>query len=158
MKKAFIYSTGAAALVLFIATGALFWFGRISEDGIRCGRGQARVAVGKGIVCADVARTPRERQRGLSGREPLEWNEGMLFVFEEPRPLVFWMKDMRFPLDMIWVREGKVIGVSENVPLFENGIVAQRRSPGAADRVLEVRAGWARANGVRTGDALTWEE
>ena len=65
----------------------------------------------------DVAASPGERQQGLSGRESMNQDTGMLFVFDEELPLNFWMKDMHFPLDIIWI-DGRcrLVGVSAEVP------------------------------------------
>ena len=54
-------------------------------------------------IYLDLAATNEEKRRGLSGRNGLEENEGMLFVFEEPGFYSFWMKDMLFPIDIIWI-------------------------------------------------------
>ena len=53
----------------------------------------------------DVALTPAARARGLSGRESLASMTGMLFVFETGRASAFWMKDMLFSLDFVWIGE-----------------------------------------------------
>ena len=64
----------------------------------------------------DLAVTPEESQLGLSGRESLPPDRGMLFVFDKPGKWGFWMKDMHFPIDIIWLDESlKVIQVVENL-------------------------------------------
>lgn len=60
--------------------------------------------------------SPEDVKKGLSGRESLSQDMGMLFTFENPGKHCFWMKDMQFPIDIIWVNEAKkVISVQENV-------------------------------------------
>src|SRR4051812_1798797 len=54
-------------------------------------------------VVVDLATTPTTREQGLSGRAALPENHGMLFVFDTPGVYPFWMKDMNFPIDMIWI-------------------------------------------------------
>ena len=68
-----------------------------------------------GVLVAEVADTKASRELGLSGREMLRPNEGMLFVFETPGRYGFWMKDMKFPLDIVWINQnGVVVFVEKN--------------------------------------------
>jgi uncharacterized protein len=102
---------------------------------------QGIVTLGEGIrVSVEVARTPAARARGLSGHAPLGEDEGMLFLFDEADRYGFWMKDMLFPIDIIWIRDGVVDGA---LPSYAP------REP--ADTVLEVRAGFAADRGVVPG-------
>src|SRR3989344_573955 len=60
-------------------------------------------------IRVNLATTDAAREQGLSGRENLKEEEGMLFVFDYPDKYSFWMKDMNFPIDMIWIIENKKI-------------------------------------------------
>ncbi len=74
------------------------------------------IKIGQGEIRAEVARTDEERVRGLSGRESLRADEGLLFVFEIPGNHGFWMKDMNFPIDIIWLNEERrVIHIERGV-------------------------------------------
>jgi uncharacterized membrane protein (UPF0127 family) len=76
----------------------------------------------------------------------------MLFVFGSAAPRDFVMRGVEFPIDMIWIRSGRVTGVTADArPVRETGMRLYP-SPGPIDRVLEVPAGWAAANGVEAGD------
>lgn len=69
----------------------------------------------KGEIIAEVVDTPKSRELGLSGRTGLEKGYGMLFVFDKPGKYGFWMKDMLFPIDMVWISEdGLVVNVERN--------------------------------------------
>lgn len=59
---------------------------------------------GKSLI-VEVVDTPETRSKGLSGHKPLQNNEGMLFVFEKPGFYGFWMKDMTFAIDILWLDE-----------------------------------------------------
>lgn len=73
------------------------------------------IIIGDNRVRVLVADTESERARGLSGRETLALDEGMLFVFEEPGTYGFWMKEMRFSIDILWISaEGRVVGVEKS--------------------------------------------
>ena len=96
----------------------------------------------------ELAVTPAERNQGLSGHPPLADNEGMLFVFENEAKWTFWMKEMLFPLDMLWIDAGcTVVDITENAPKPEPGQTLgdlPRFFPKTlAQYVLEVNAGTA---------------
>src|SRR5574342_1034425 len=64
----------------------------------------------------ELARTMDEKVRGLSGRQGLEPGQGMLFVYDRPQPISIWMKDMRFSLDILWIREGRIVHIEKQAP------------------------------------------
>ena len=61
------------------------------------------IKIGDFNVRAEVVSTPEIRERGLSGRESLKEGTGMLFVFERPGQYGLWMKEMKFPIDILWI-------------------------------------------------------
>ena len=107
--------------------------------------GQARFAV-------EIADTPRARSRGLMHRESLPRQSGMLFVYEYPQPVSFWMRNTLIPLDMIFVDDAGVVRrVHANaIPHDETAI------PGGSDIlvVLEINGGLASAFGINPGSQL----
>jgi uncharacterized membrane protein (UPF0127 family) len=118
---------------------------------------RVRVHVGDVVVQAEVADDPSERSQGLSGRVPLGRDEGMLFLLPDDAP-TFWMKGMRFGLDIVWIRGRRVVDVTDRIPAPRSGTPDSRLktySPSrAANNALEVRAGWAVRNGVSVGDLV----
>jgi uncharacterized membrane protein (UPF0127 family) len=109
-------------------------------------------------VSVDVVDTPALRMRGLSGRAALGPEEGMLFLFETPQVQSFWMKGMRFEIDILWIRDGRLVGITPDVPLPKSPrALPQFQSPIPCDVVLEVRAGAARRWGLLIGDAVRIE-
>ncbi len=114
------------------------------------------LTVGGTKLAVEVANDDAKRQQGLSGREALPKDGGMLFVFDEPGRYEFWMKDMRFALDMLWLAGGKVIEVTAKVPAPSSATPepARIRPQQAVDMVIEVPAGWAAANRVSAGDQV----
>ena len=108
-------------------------------------------------VRAQVADDAAERAQGLSGRPRLARNAGMYFVLPDTTTR-FWMKGMRFPLDMLWIRDDRVVDVTARAPKPRPGTAESRlplySSSRPADRVLEVNAGWAKRNGVQVGDSV----
>ncbi len=109
-------------------------------------------------VAVDIVNTPALRSQGLSGRAGLAADEGMLFEFEAPKLQSFWMKDMRFEIDIVWIRDDQIVGITPNVPLPKTpGALPQFSSPVPCDVVLELRAGAARRFGLKLGDAVRVE-
>ena len=53
---------------------------------------------------------------GLGERETLPWNRGMLLVYEEPTRVAIWMKGMRFDIDIVWIRDGRIIDMTWRAP------------------------------------------
>ena len=119
----------------------------------------AVVSIGNATYSVDLAISPEERQQGLSGREHMPLDAGMLFVFEEERQLNFWMKEMHFPLDIIWIdAQCRLVEVAANVPTpppnADNNDIPRVRSPSPARYVLELNAGEAARNGFQPGDPV----
>ena len=116
-----------------------------------------RIQIGGVELFVEYAQTEAERARGLSGHAPLGSREGMLFMFPVASLHGFWMKDMLFDLDMIWIRSGRVVGLSEHVPAprFAGDKLPTYYPPEAVDMVLEIGSGQARALGIGIGDAVS---
>ena len=103
-------------------------------------------------VQVDVARTANEQAVGLSGREDI--NGGMLFCFNESKIQSFWMLGMLVPLDMVWIQDGVVVGISDRVPVKEMGKIARRKSPKDVNAVLELKSGSAEKFKIVKGSKL----
>ena len=107
-------------------------------------------------VRAELAITPKERNLGLMFRSELGKNEGMLFIFEQPQVLMFWMKNTVIPLDMIFIDENKVVlGVVHRAPPRS----LQGRGVGRklSRYVLEVNGGFAKRHGIVAGTKVTFK-
>lgn len=145
---------GAAGLALALAAALA------CAGGDDAGLPRGRVTIGGQTIDVEVARTPAARQQGLSGRAALEPGTGLLFLHPAADRHRYWMKDMRFAIDVVWMREGRVVDVSHRVAPPRPGedgraIVVAPREP--ADAVLELPAGWARTHGFDPGQRVTIE-
>ncbi len=98
-----------------------------------------------------LAQTPTDQEKGLGGRDSLAPDEGMLFIFPKDGQHAFWMKDMKFPIDIIWLAvDGKVVYI---VPDLSPNTYPQSFAPSKPARfVLEVPAGFAAKHNVHVGD------
>ncbi len=117
-------------------------------------RGGPQVRVGNNLFSVDIADTVAERTQGLSGRQALGKNQGMVFFFDEPDLYGFWMKGMLFPIDIVWIREYRVIGVSEDLPPASEASPRIYYPPSLVDTVLEVRAGEVQDRGIAVGEQV----
>ena len=120
------------------------------------------VTISAAAWSVELAVTPPQRQQGLSGREALPAGAGMLFIFESEGHRSFWMPDMHFPLDMVWINAGcEVVDVTLNAPIPLPGQSPDdlpRFSPsGPAQYVLEINAGEFEAAGISRGDSVTFD-
>lgn len=103
-----------------------------------------------------VARSEKEKQIGLSKTEQMDENQGMLFMFDTPEYHSFWMKDMKFPIDIIYINGDKVVTVIENAkPPSETGGNLEIYQPtDKSDRVLEISAGLAKKYNIKKGTSV----
>ena len=111
------------------------------------------VEIGGQKIKVDLAITPQEQTRGLSGRVGLKDNEGMLFIFQKPGKNFFWMKEMNFPIDMIWLGDDfKVIYIKKNAtPESYPEVFGPTED---TKYVLEVLSGFSEKNNLKTGDLV----
>lgn len=104
-------------------------------------------------ITVEIADSPAERERGLSGKAGLAEDEGMLFVFDEDGRLAFWMKDMLFAIDILWIsRDGAIVHIEENVAPETYPASFTPRSE--ARYVVELPAGYVSKYTVRLGDIV----
>lgn len=115
------------------------------------------VSIGDVPVRVDVADNPSERQLGLSGRDNLPATEGLLFVFPESDYHGIWMKDMRFPIDVIWIDEHfKVIDITRNLKPETFPRIFEPRVP--ARFIIETNSNFTASFGIKIGDAVAFPE
>ena len=118
---------------------------------------QAKVVltIGSETLYGELADTVAKRTQGLSGKENLPENEGMLFIFDAPNFVSFWMKDMNFPIDIVWINEEKqIIGWEENVD--PNTYPATFSPKEEIVYVLEVNAGCIQRHDIQIGQAIAF--
>jgi uncharacterized protein len=114
----------------------------------------AEVTIGDQRIQLEVARTDDEQSRGLMYRPALPDDRGMLFPFDPPRPLRFWMRNTPQPLDMVFLLNGEVKAVIANVPPCTSQS-CPTYGPGLdVNQVIELRSGRAAELGLKAGDQL----
>ena len=115
----------------------------------------AEVTIGIHRIQAEVADTPERKNRGLSGRPRLAEGRGMVFPYARAGRHGFWMVDMHFDIDIVWIRGDRIVDVTSRAPHDPPGELPLYRPREPADLVLEVPAGTAERQGWRIGDRVT---
>jgi uncharacterized membrane protein (UPF0127 family) len=113
-----------------------------------------RVSINEHVIPVELAVTNEEKQRGLGYRDSLNADSGMLFVYDHPEQYGFWMKEMRFPIDIIWIADNLVVDISHNVPVATTSTPPSYQAKIPVNKVLEVNAGKAREWGIDIGDLV----
>lgn len=105
-------------------------------------------------ISVEIVDTPLSRQQGLSDRENLDVGSGMLFIFGDKQPRSFWMKNMNFPIDIIWIDDDKVVKIDENLTPEGETPENHYNSKAPVNYVLEVNAGFSAQNNINIGDSV----
>ena len=108
------------------------------------------------IINVDLAKTPEQQAKGLSIKNTLNENEGMLFIFDTPKEYSFWMKDMKFPIDIIWISsDNKIVHIEKNLQPCVFFLLCTSYSPHANSKyVLEVPSNYTTKNNIIIGDRV----
>lgn len=117
------------------------------------------MAVGGKKIFVETVSSPEGMERGLSGRDGIGDGQGMLFKFGKDSLPGFWMKDMKFSLDFIWISDGKIAGITPDAPAPKNpkNRLPVYYPPRPVDSVLEVNAGWSERYKIKAGDEARLE-
>ncbi len=154
-------------ITILLAIGAVFFFFRLNQLSNQPEVRTAQLRSGQDITQTptktnqlilgdttfnlEIADTPATRAQGLSGRTELKTNEGMLFIFPREDYYRFWMKEMNFALDLIWLDQNLII-VDITANLQPDTYPQTVTSDQPAQYVLEITAGHAEQFGIKIGD------
>ena len=109
-------------------------------------------------IPVEVADTLKKRSLGLGKRASLKKGWGMLFVFEKRKPHRFWMKDMQFPLDIIWLDNHRIVHIIYNAQPVNSKVEPEvMTSPVPVNFVLEIAAGRAAKLRLKTGQRMNFK-
>jgi uncharacterized membrane protein (UPF0127 family) len=109
------------------------------------------------ILNVELAKTPQAQQMGLSGRVSMPPDHGMLFIFDSESNWGFWMKDMKFSLDIIWFDSNRrAVYIEQNLAPCTPQSCPIYSPPTIAMYVLEVNAGFIQVHNVTLGDAFSF--
>lgn len=150
MKKSYIIIVAFIVLLLV----AFLLFPKIThKSGDNTNTTGVSIEIDDAVFNVDIADNEADRNKGLSGRSQISFDGGMLFVFENSGIYPFWMKDMNFPIDIIWIdKDLQVVYLKENADpkSYPEMFVPNK----FAQYVLEVKAGTIRDGKIKIGDSV----
>ena len=113
------------------------------------------------VIKVKIADEPKEQQTGLADNSSLALDEGMMFVFDQSKRNTFWMKDMKFAIDIIWIDDQKkIVDIAPNVPPEPNKgekELTRYKPKSDAKYVLEINAGLSSLHNLQIGDQVSFE-
>ncbi|MDP1723021.1 MAG: DUF192 domain-containing protein [Candidatus Gottesmanbacteria bacterium] len=117
---------------------------------------QTTVTVRNTTFIVDVAVTAKEKEVGLGNRGSLTPDRGMLFVYDIKARYPFWMRNMHFPIDILWIDDRTIVDISKNVPTSDKPLnqlpIYHPNVP--VDKILEVNAGLVDEYAITVGDKI----
>lgn len=114
----------------------------------------ALVIIGNEKIELEVAKTPEQQELGLMYRQSLDKNRGMLFSFSPARQVGFWMKNVVIPLDMVFIQNGKIKAIANNVPPCSVDPCPVYAPNTLVDTVIELKNGRAKELGLKIDDSI----
>lgn len=144
------------AFVLYVSNGQLANLPFVPQGPVI-----KQLQIGVGKLKVEIADTQAKRSKGLSDRQSLASDEGMLFVFPQPSKYSFWMKSVKFPLDFIWIRGSTVVDLLPNVSSPAPGQTDESlpiyQPNTEVDKALEVPSGTIQRLNIKIGDSIKIE-
>ena len=123
-----------------------------AERGPNSGLATVDMQIGSREYTLEIANTDKTRQRGLMERDSMPEDHGMIFVFEEERELNFWMKNTRFPLEILYLDAGgQVVSIDQMKPYDTK---TEHPSARPAKYAIELNVGQVARSGIKVGDVL----
>lgn len=152
MRHRMLYAALSSLIALALAAILIFVLLARRSQGLP----ESDATIGDARIRVEIAATMLARARGLGYRDSLPEGRGMLFTFGSAEQRSFWMKGMRFPIDIVWLRDGEVVDVTADVPPPAGaGLSLKTYAPSEpADDVLELPAGYAARHGIVRGTRL----
>ena len=117
-----------------------------------------KIKIGNQDLRVQIADEALEMAKGLSGRKSLPADEGMLFIYPDYRRPGVWMKEMQFPLDLIWIKNDKIVDITTNVPVPTTTPLLHYWPKEPINYVLEVNAGFVQTNKIKIGDQVDFDK
>ena len=115
---------------------------------------QKNIRINDHVFTVEIADSAAKQTLGLSGRESLLLDHGMLFVFDSADIRSFWMKDMLFPIDILWLRDREIVAIDKNCPVPYNDKIPSFTPKIEVNNVLELNAGVADEFNIKIGDSV----
>lgn len=143
-------------ILIFIASVAIYQF---SKNQLSQLKPNGKVTFGKQTFNVETVKDSKAQQVGLTKYNSIKTDQGMLFVFDKPDTYSFWMKNMKFPIDIIFIKDNSVVSFVENAkPVGADAANPPIYTPtDPADKVVEIQAGLVKKYAIKKGDTVKIE-
>lgn len=150
MKIKKIFSNPIIFIILIIGflIGVNIWQKQIKNKIFITG---AEITIKSTDLKVKIAETPEEAYQGLSGQEKIPSRTGMLFLYDHDSLCYHVMREMLFDLDFVFLKDGKVVSIEENIPKDFKGVI---QAESACNQVLEINAGEVEDLKIEVGDEM----
>lgn len=147
------------ALLLVLVGGMLFTQNYFKKGDFFLFKKDPTATINSHTFKLRVADSQKDREIGLSETESLAENQGMIFIFDKPDYYSFWMKNMKFPIDIIFINKDNIVMIQNNVQPpttpTESPIIYSPTKP--SDKVLEIQAGLSKKYNFKKGNMVKYE-
>ncbi|MFA6184079.1 MAG: DUF192 domain-containing protein [Parcubacteria group bacterium] len=148
MKKNKIILGALFILIILLSGGIFYWKKMTVREEVLISN---NISLGNCNINIETVATDELREKGLAGRDSLCQNCGMLFLFDKKEKHYFWMKGMRFSIDMVWLVDNKVVDINKNINQQSKKVYSSKEK---VNKVLELNAHDADRCGIKIGDKL----
>lgn len=114
---------------------------------------KAEIKINNQVFKIETVKSNYDIEKGLSGREKITDNQGMLFEFKDFDIRNFWMKNMQFPLDILFISDNEILEITSLQPPTTNNIPSYT-SKNKVNKVLEINAGLSKKLNIKVGDKI----
>lgn len=156
MKKVYLFAGIVVITVILVLIFDHYPLRKNGEGEIKGSKiNYSQIKIKDKKIKAEVADNLELRLKGFSGRKSLCSNCGMLFVFEKADIYPFWMREMNFPLDIVWIKDKKIVEIAGSAPTPATaGQIMSYTPKTVADLVLELNAGFCEKYNIKIGDEV----
>ena len=152
MKKNFKISI--ISIISIISLISLIFLTACNNQKIQGEQTEKFIIINNHKIYIEIANTSEKRAQGLSNHDSLPADHGMLFIFDTYQKPAFWMKDIRFPIDIIWIRDNIVVDITKNVSILEGSELKHYFPSQQVNYVLEVNSGIVEKNKIEIGQKI----
>lgn len=144
-------------IILAVFTGIIFFqFSPKSNNTSQSKSTDSTITINKHKFNLELAKTSEQQIAGLSGRSSLPQDQGMLFIFDTPGYYSFWMKKMKFPIDIIFIKDDLIVSIEKNAkpPVSTDTNPPLYKPEEPANKVIEINAGLSDKYNIKKGDTV----
>lgn len=137
--------------LLLVTFGAVIFYQLNTKSALKT---TGKVTIGSHTFNVEVVKNSKDKQIGLTKYPKINADQGMLFIFDTPATYSFWMKNMKFPLDIVFIKNDKVISFVQNVKPTTSDNPPTYNPDVPSNYVLEINAGLVKKNNIKKGDTV----